>query len=109
MKLFVRPAATIAATGNGDDRDRTGNLRLAKPALSQLSYVPGTASSLVSRRPYPGDERLLRDTNHEQRATEPMGPGRVELPTSPLSGVRSNQLSYEPFVKVFCVQAHNTL
>jgi hypothetical protein len=27
---------------NGDDRARTGNLRLAKPALSQLSYVPGT-------------------------------------------------------------------
>ena len=25
----------------GDDRDRTGNLRLAKPALSLLSYVPG--------------------------------------------------------------------
>ena len=25
---------------NGDDRDRTGNLRLAKPTLSQLSYVP---------------------------------------------------------------------
>ena len=24
----------------GDDRDRTGDLRLAKPALSQLSYVP---------------------------------------------------------------------
>ena len=29
---------------NGDDRGRTGNLRLAKPALSQLSYVPGTQS-----------------------------------------------------------------
>jgi hypothetical protein len=27
---------------NGDDRDRTGNLWLAKPTLSQLSYVPGT-------------------------------------------------------------------
>src|SRR4051812_26584398 len=27
--------------GGGDDRDRTGDLRLAKPALSQLSYVPG--------------------------------------------------------------------
>ena len=26
-----------------------------------------------------------------------VGPGRVELPTSRLSGVRSNQLSYEPF------------
>jgi hypothetical protein len=25
----------------GDDRARTDNLRLAKPALSQLSYVPG--------------------------------------------------------------------
>ena len=25
-----------------------------------------------------------------------MGPGRFELPTSPLSGVRSNQLSYGP-------------
>ena len=24
----------------GDSRDRTGNLRLAKPALSQLSYIP---------------------------------------------------------------------
>ena len=27
-----------------------------------------------------------------------MGLGRVELPTSPLSGVRSNQLSYRPAV-----------
>jgi hypothetical protein len=26
-----------------------------------------------------------------------VGPGRVELPTSPLSGARSSQLSYEPF------------
>jgi hypothetical protein len=25
-----------------------------------------------------------------------VGPGRFELPTSPLSGVRSNQLSYGP-------------
>ena len=25
-----------------------------------------------------------------------VGPGRVELPTSPLSGVRSSQLSYRP-------------
>ena len=25
---------------NGDDRDRTGDLLLAKQALSQLSYVP---------------------------------------------------------------------
>ena len=30
----------------GDDRDRTGNLRLAKPALSQLSYVPGSEARI---------------------------------------------------------------
>ena len=29
-----------------------------------------------------------------------VGLGRVELPTSPLSGVRSNQLSYRPSVLV---------
>ena len=54
----------------GADRDRTGDLMLAKHALSQLSYSP-TSDKMV-------------------------GLGRVELPTSPLSGVRSNQLSYRP-------------
>jgi hypothetical protein len=53
----------------GDSRDRTDDLRLAKPALSQLSYIP---------------------------AQPVVGLGRLELPTSRLSGVRSNQLSYRP-------------
>ena len=52
----------------GAGRDRTDDLRLAKPALSQLSYSP---------------DRLV-------------GQGRLELPTSRLSGVRSNHLSYWP-------------
>jgi hypothetical protein len=56
------------ASSCGADRDRTGDLRLAKPALSQLSYSPLKA----------------------------VGQGRVELPTSRLSGVRSNHLSYWP-------------
>ncbi|CAI4167983.1 hypothetical protein ALT717_800001 [Alteromonas macleodii] len=30
-----------------------------------------------------------------------VGLGRLELPTSPLSGVRSNQLSYKPSVSKF--------
>ena len=30
----------LTSQRSGDDRARTGNLRLAKPALSQLSYVP---------------------------------------------------------------------
>ncbi len=34
---------------------------------------------------------------------EMVGPGRVELPTSRLSGVRSNHLSYEPFA--YCKEA----
>ena len=67
----------------GDNRARTGNLRRAKAALSQLSYVP------VARTPRPEPAR-------------PAGPiaavglARIELATSRLSGVRSNHLSYRP-------------
>ena len=59
----------------GADRDRTGDPLLAKQVLSQLSYSPirGALAKMV-------------------------GLGRFELPTSPLSGVRSNQLSYRPMV-----------
>ena len=32
----------------GDSRDRTGNLRLAKPALSQLSYIPKDLNEIFS-------------------------------------------------------------
>jgi hypothetical protein len=55
----------------GARRDRTDDLMLAKHALSQLSYGPEDLGAVV-------------------------GPGRVELPTSRLSGVRSNHLSYGP-------------
>ena len=50
---------------------------LAKHALSQLSYVP---------------------KGHASRSNVPsmVGLGRLERPTSPLSGVRSNHLSYRP-------------
>ena len=56
----------------GADRDRTGDPLLAKQVLSQLSYSP---------------------------TFRMVGLGRVELPTSPLSGVRSNQLSYRPVLE----------
>ena len=58
----------------GDGRARTGDPRLAKPVLSQLSYTPGDSSGVI---------RVV-------------GLTRVELVTSRLSGVRSNQLSYRP-------------
>ena len=52
---------------SGAERGRTVDLRLAKPALSQLSYSPMM-----------------------------VGLGGFEPPTSRLSGGRSNQLSYRP-------------
>ena len=52
----------------GAKEDRTPDLLLARQALSQLSYGP---------IPY----------------TEVVGLSGLEPPTSPLSGVRSNQLS----------------
>ena len=74
----------------GGERDRTDDLRLAKPALSQLSYTP-----LKDPAPAAGRSR----TNGPDLQAIPervVGLGRLELPTSRLSGVRSNQLSYRP-------------
>ena len=50
----------------GDEQIRTAGLRLARAALSQLSYIPM------------------------------VGPPGLEPGTLPLSGVRSSHLSYEP-------------
>jgi hypothetical protein len=64
----------LTAGSGGATRDRTADLLNANQALSQLSYSPKTKTY--------GDNLV--------------GLGRFELPTSPLSGVRSNQLSYRP-------------
>ena len=70
----------------GARRDRTDDLLLAKQALSQLSYGPTSfCKELVYRAEAAKQRRLV-------------GPGRLELPTSRLSGVRSNHLSYGPFL-----------
>jgi hypothetical protein len=60
----------------GANRDRTGDLLLAKQALSQLSYGPGDPGKTV--------EQLV------------VGLGGLEPPTPRLSSVCSNQLSYRP-------------
>ncbi len=82
--------STVRSTGRrpvahngvgGARRDRTDDLLLAKQALSQLSYGPGRKRSI-------GCYRLIM-----------VGLGRLELPTSRLSGVRSNHLSYRPDAK----------
>ena len=62
-------------------RDRTADLLRAKQALSQLSYGPN----------------------------EVVGLSRLELPTSPLSGVRSNHLSYKPAEIFLLLIFHQTI
>ena len=43
------------------------------------------------------------------RCAKLVGLGGFEPPTSPLSGVRSNQLSYRPGVRMIIFKADNTL
>jgi hypothetical protein len=150
-----------ALTDSGADRDRTDDLRLAKPALSQLSYSPeracspeakgsdayrrqparsrdGNGATISALQPSIAESRnsVARSTpqsvaDHEaaqsRARSKPslvrrtpsiagrsevaarfrawgtrkpednvVGQGRLELPTSRLSGVRSNHLSYWP-------------
>ena len=72
----------------GASRDRTDDLRVANATLSQLSYGPLRFDLARKQR------RWFRRETHE---TDLVGLGGVEPPTSPLSGVRSNQLSYRPY------------
>ena len=79
----------LKARAGGGERNRTDDLLLAKQALSRLSYTP---------RPEPGFRAAA--TGSRSPAPKPalrmVGLGRLELPTSRLSGVRSNRLSYRP-------------
>ena len=72
----------------GARRDRTDDLMLAKHALYQLSYGP-----IGSR---PSESLVVVDQSARGVTRSVVGPGRLELPTSRLSGVCSNQLSYRP-------------
>ena len=63
---FSRNNARVPKYSRGDEGIRTPDPLLARQVLSQLSYTP-----IVGLR-------------------------RLELPTSRLSGVRSNRLSYKP-------------
>ena len=79
----TRSAGQSSGHGGGE-RTRTDDLLLAKQALSRLSYTP---------RPEPGFRAAA--TGSRSPAPKPalrmVGLGRLELPTSRLSGVRSNR------------------
>ena len=78
---------------SGDGEIRTLDPLLARQVLSQLSYtptdaVPSSVVSVVSLVSYLFDGL--------SRWLPPMGLSGLEPPTSRLSGVRSNRLSYKP-------------
>ena len=74
------------AEDGGGERDRTDGLLVANQALSQLSYTPARQPTSPAPR--------CRSTPARPKCV--VGLGRLELPTSRLSGVRSNHLSYRP-------------
>jgi hypothetical protein len=79
----------------GVRRDRTDDLMLAKHALYQLSYDPPFRKAGCSWE-HPR-LRVVIDLSVRPRVTRSVvGPGGLEPPTSRLSGVCSNQLSYRP-------------
>ena len=83
-------SASLAPVGGGE-RDRTDDLLVANQALSQLSYTPRKKPISLRPRVVPTALRCPRPTR-----IHVVGLGRIELPTSRLSGVRSNHLSYRP-------------
>ena len=89
LNMTLQPEAPSSRAGGGE-RVRTDDLLVANQALSQLSYTPECPPFAGRRRAF-----LL------------VGLGRFELPTSRLSGVRSNRLSYRPFLEVFRRQCKN--
>ena len=75
---------------SGDGEIRTLDPLLARQVLSQLSYAPIPDGSLVW---------LFRKALFQvlfQVFSPPVGLSGLEPPTSRLSGVRSNRLSYKP-------------
>ena len=73
---FVLEVGRIHLITNGDNEIRTRDLLLARQALSQLSYTPVGLSYYIWK----------------------VGLSGLEPPTSRLSGVRSNRLSYKPLL-----------
>ena len=97
----------------GARRDRTDDLLLAKQALSQLSYGPFGSKAERSQRSEARRRSALLGSDFWLPVSEILtmvGLGRLELPTSRLSGVRSNRLSYRPdaFAFASCLEERET-
>ena len=92
----------------GDEEIRTPDPLLARQVLSQLSYAPMSGYALVSiihseesviflkLYLYLALLSVLYTMCISSNMSQLVGLGGLEPPTSRLSGVRSNQLSYRP-------------
>ncbi len=74
------------------------------PSFSASPKSSGISVRVISRssRRSVATHSLLCERRFNEEMRKMVGLGRFELPTSPLSGVRSNQLSYRPML-VFLV------
>ena len=111
MRFSRYVCASAFASANGDGEIRTLDPLLARQVLSQLSYTPMDAglsfrtslpvfsfvcslSGLGLSEPFPISLRLWM--NFTCFSLLGVGLSGLEPPTSRLSGVRSNRLSYKP-------------
>ena len=85
---YISQQTLFSSADNGDGEIRTLDPLLARQVLSQLSYTP-TDAGLPFFKAIP--IFYLMDIC-------PVGLSGLEPPTSRLSGVRSNRLSYKPSV-----------
>ena len=107
----LRIGAKTAGSGvGGARRDRTDDLLLAKQALSQLSYGPVGRRRDRSQKSKIRRSLVLTFDFRLPISLTMVGLGRLELPTSRLSGVRSNRLSYRPdaFAFASCLEERET-
>ncbi len=88
---------------------------LPSQKIHQRSIQPKLLAILFRSRRSVATHSLLCERHSNAELDEMVGLGRFELPTSPLSGVRSNQLSYRPLVEVsgfepltFCLQSRRS-
>ena len=84
----------------GDEGIRTPDPLLARQVLSQLSYAP---RDYGLKWTFPPSEHLSRIAH---TLYYNMGLSGLEPPTSRLSGVRSNRLSYKPMFFFFKARSH---
>ena len=102
---FQGTVFSLLSKTSGDKEIRTLDPLLARQVLSQLSYIPICSYSdlsglfLFSMKVFK-PMSLSGPFLFSAKAFKPMGLSGLEPPTSRLSGVRSNQLSYKPIRKL---------